>query len=105
MRLEARRDDPLKTLKISALDGEAQKKWKAYSKARNEMLTRTHTAFAPWTVVRNNHKKRGRLNLIRHLLHAAAPTDHCRPTIDPRPTQTAVFAFEPACLTDGRLAP
>src|SRR4051812_21394180 len=42
-RLKARRDDPLKTLKISPLDAEAQKRWDAYTTARDEMLRRTHT--------------------------------------------------------------
>ena len=32
------------------------------------MLKRTHTEHAPWVVVRYNDKRRGRLNLIRHLL-------------------------------------
>ena len=40
-RLDARRNDPLKALKVSDLDGEAQKLWKAYSEARDTMLTRT----------------------------------------------------------------
>ncbi len=101
-RLEARRDDPLKSLKVSSLDGEAQKKWKPYSKARDEMLTRTHTGFAPWTCVRNDHKKRGRLGLIRHLLHAAAPSEVAADVGAPDPE--VVFAFDPACLSDGRLA-
>ena len=101
-RLEARRDDPLKSLKVSALDGEAQKKWKAYSKARDEMLTRTHTGFAPWTCVRNDHKKRGRLNLIRHLLHAAAPSEIAADV--GRPDTDVVFGFDPDCISDGRLA-
>ncbi|MDP8916909.1 MAG: polyphosphate kinase 2, partial [Pseudomonadota bacterium] len=43
-RLEKRRSDPLKRLKVSALDGVAQEKWEAYSAARDEMLSRTHTA-------------------------------------------------------------
>ena len=42
-RLEARRNDPLKALKVSDMDEVAQKKWKDYSKARDEMLLRTHT--------------------------------------------------------------
>ena len=63
-RLEARRKDPLKQLKVSDLDSVAQEKWKAYSKARDDMLLMTHTEATPWTCVRNDHKKAGRLNLI-----------------------------------------
>jgi polyphosphate kinase 2 len=101
-RLEARRKDPLKQLKVSALDAEAQSHWKDYSKARNEMLTRTHTDFAPWVCVRNDHKKRGRLNLIRHLLRQVAPSEIAREVEAPDPD--VVFAFEPEALKDGRLA-
>ena len=43
VRLDARRHDPLKALKVSELDGEAQKRWKAYSEARNQMLLTTST--------------------------------------------------------------
>jgi polyphosphate kinase 2 len=102
-RLKARRTDPLKQLKVSPLDDEAQKRWDAYSRARNEMLLRTHTPWAPWICVRNDHKKSGRLNLIRHLLHTTAPETIRRET--PPPDRELVFGFEPEALTDGRLAP
>jgi polyphosphate kinase 2 len=100
-RLKARRTDPLKALKVSALDAEAQKRWKAYTEARDEMLTRTHTAWAPWTCVRNDHKKRGRLNLMRHLLHATAPKEVIEDVAAPDPD--VLFSFETAALKDGRL--
>ena len=32
------------------------------------MLKATHTKHAPWTIVRTNDKRRGRLNAIRHVL-------------------------------------
>jgi polyphosphate kinase 2 (PPK2 family) len=91
----------LKQLKVSDLDGVAQKKWKAYSKARNEMLSRTHTAIAPWTCVRANHKKAARLNVIRHLLHTLAPADLTAKIDAPDPK--VLFPFEEAALSDGRL--
>jgi polyphosphate kinase 2 len=100
-RLDDRRKQPLKQLKVSSLDEVAQKKWAAYSAARDEMLRRTHTVIAPWTCVRNNHKKAGRLNLIRHLLHAAAPP-HIASEVD-TPDVEVVFPFEPTALSDGRL--
>ena len=101
-RLDARRTDPLKQLKVSDLDAVAQAKWKAYSKARNEMLTRTSTDQAPWICVRNDHKKAGRLNLIRDLLRRVAPKDIAKDVEKPDPA--VVFPFEPAALEDGRLA-
>ncbi len=67
-RLGDRRKDPLTQWKISPIDQQAQKKWSAYSEARDEMLRRTHHSDAPWTVVRSDNKKHARLNLIRDLL-------------------------------------
>jgi polyphosphate kinase 2 len=60
-RLDRRRSDPLKRLKVSPLDAVAQEKWDSYSAARDEMLTRTHTPLAPWWCVRADDKgRRGR---------------------------------------------
>jgi len=101
-RLDARRTDPLKELKVSALDGVAQEKWKAYSKARDNMLMRSNTDWAPWICVRNDHKKPGRLNLIRDLLHRVAPGEVRKDVGKPDPA--IVFPFEAAALEDGRLA-
>ena len=39
-----------------------------YSRARDVMIAATDTGSAPWYVVDNNDKKRGRLNIISHLL-------------------------------------
>ena len=100
-RLEIRRKDPLKLLKTSPLDAEAQKRWEAYSAARNDMLTRTHTPVAPWVCVRNDHKKRGRLNVLRHLLQVIAAPGMSRKVGAPDPK--VLFPFEPAAVTDGRL--
>ncbi len=67
-RFHDRRHDPLKVWKLSPIDHAALSKWADYTKARNKTLQATHTRAAPWTVVRTNDKRRGRLNLIRHLL-------------------------------------
>lgn len=67
-RLFARKVDPLKTWKLSPMDAEAQKRWDAYTKARNEMLTRTHHDDGEWVVVEATSKKRARLAVIRHVL-------------------------------------
>jgi polyphosphate kinase 2 len=69
-RLAARRDDPLKQWKISPVDEAAQKHWKDYSKARDEMFARTTHAAAPWKIVVANHKKPARLGLIADLLES-----------------------------------
>ena len=100
-RLDERRTDPLKALKVSPLDAVAQEKWDAYSKARDEMLTRTHSDDAPWTVVHTDKKKQARSNVIRHLLKTLAPEEISRNVPDPDPD--VLYRFEPAALTDGRL--
>ncbi len=43
-------------------------RWDEYSRARDEMLAATDTAWAPWFVARSDDKKRARLNVISHLL-------------------------------------
>jgi polyphosphate kinase len=67
-RLEDRIRDPLKQWKSSPLDAIAQERWDDYSRARDEMLQRTHNPTAPWTIVRANHKHRARKNVLRDLL-------------------------------------
>lgn len=67
-RLESRKTDPLKQWKISPIDEQAQKDWKAYSKARDAMLLKTSSTLAPWTVINANNKKLTHLNLIQDLL-------------------------------------
>ncbi|XVU22713.1 polyphosphate kinase 2 [Actinoplanes sp. CA-054009] len=67
-RLESRINDPRKVWKLSDLDLRSYSRWYDYSRARDDMFRKTDTAWAPWYVVDNNDKKRGRLNLITHLL-------------------------------------
>ena len=100
-RLKARKTDPLKALKVSPLDAVAQDKWDDYTAARDQMLRRTHTAEAPWIIVRTDHKKKARLNTMRYLLRALAPKAIAK-GID-KPDPKVVFEFETAALTDGRL--
>jgi len=67
-RLEEREKDPLKQWKISPIDKMAQKLWKEYSLARDEMFSRTHFTFAPWFIVKADNKKEARINCIKHFL-------------------------------------
>lgn len=101
-RLDARRDEPLKALKVSDLDAVAQDKWKAYSAARDEMLVRTDTPLSPWTCVRADDKKEARLAIIRHILRAVAPSKIADEVDAPDPA--ILFPFERAAIEDGRLA-
>jgi len=60
--------DPLKGWKLSPIDLEARKRYRDYTRAREDMLKATHTRHAPWTLVDFNDQRQGRLTLIRHLL-------------------------------------
>ena len=102
-RLNARREDPLKALKVSDLDAVAQSKWDDYSAARDRMLAQTHTAIAPWVCVRADGKKKARIAVMRHLLRQIAPPEIAADVDAPDPD--VLFPFEVEATTDGRLAP
>lgn len=67
-RFAERASDPKKRWKLSPVDIKARDQYVAYGKARDVMLKATHAENAPWFVVDFNDQRRGRLNLIRHLL-------------------------------------
>ena len=69
-RFHDRRHDPLKVWKLSPIDLEALKRFDDYTAARNRMLEASHSKQAPWRIVFNNDKKRGRLGILRSVLHA-----------------------------------
>jgi polyphosphate kinase 2 len=67
-RLESRIDDKRKIWKLSPMDLKSYSRWHHYSRARDDMFAATDTDFAPWHVARTDDKRRGRLNIISHLL-------------------------------------
>ena len=67
-RFHDRHHDPLKVWKLSPVDMQALPRWDAYSKARNIMLEKSDTDFAPWTTLLANDKRRTRINVIRRVL-------------------------------------
>ncbi len=67
-RLESRIDDPRKVWKLSEMDLKSYTRWDDYSRARDEMFRASDTELAPWYIADTNDKKRGRLNIITHLL-------------------------------------
>jgi polyphosphate kinase len=68
LRLRERVDDGRKTWKLSEMDLKSFTRWDDYTRARNEMFMATDTSWAPWFVVPSDHKRRARLNVIKHLL-------------------------------------
>ncbi|MBU6460291.1 MAG: polyphosphate kinase 2 [Proteobacteria bacterium] len=102
-RLQARKTDPLTQWKTSPIDTVALRHWKEYSSARNDMLARSHTPVAPWTIVRANIKRLARLNVIRDLLnrteYKGKNTDYLLP--DP----AIVFPYQQEALQNGLIEP
>jgi polyphosphate kinase 2 len=67
-RFAIRRIDPVRQWKLSPTDLASLDKWHEYTQAKKIMFERTSTAHAPWTVVRTNDKKRGRIEAMRYVL-------------------------------------
>lgn len=67
-RFAIRQVDPVRQWKLSSTDVASLDRWDAYTTAKIEMFRATDTAHAPWTVVKTNDKRRGRLEAMRSLL-------------------------------------
>ncbi|MFJ6784428.1 polyphosphate kinase 2 [Streptomyces yangpuensis] len=67
-RFAIRQVDPVRQWKLSPTDLASLDLWDAYTTAKVEMFRATDTARAPWTVVKSNDKRRGRLEAMRSLL-------------------------------------
>ncbi len=63
-----RESDPLKQWKLSGIDVKGLSKWDAYSGAIGETFARSHTASAPWTIIRSDDKRRARVAAIQSVL-------------------------------------
>ncbi|GAA1809025.1 polyphosphate kinase 2 [Nocardioides hankookensis] len=63
-----RQVDPVRQWKLSPIDLESLDKWQDYTAAKEAMIRRTDTEWAPWTTIRSNDKKRARVNAMRHFL-------------------------------------
>jgi AMP-polyphosphate phosphotransferase len=63
-RFEARRDDPLKSWKLTDEDWRNRKQRKRYEAAIEEMLERTDTPVAPWHLVEGDSKRWARVKVI-----------------------------------------
>lgn len=67
-RFLARERDPLKQWKLSRVDVEGLARWDAYTAAIGETFERSHTADAPWWVIRADDKRRARIAAIHAVL-------------------------------------
>ncbi len=68
-RFAIRQIDPVRRWKLSPMDLESLDKWDFYGEAKEAMVLRTDTDFAPWTSIKSNDKKRARINAMRFFLN------------------------------------
>ncbi|MFI1921318.1 MULTISPECIES: polyphosphate kinase 2 [unclassified Streptomyces] len=97
-RFAIRQVDPVRQWKLSPTDVASLDRWDEYTTAKVEMFRVTDTAHAPWTVVKSNDKRRGRLEAMRSLLHRidyAAKDPEAVGSPDPLVVGAAATLLEP----------
>jgi AMP-polyphosphate phosphotransferase len=67
-RFERRRDDPLKSWKLTDEDWRNREKRPQYTEAVNDMLRLTDGPLAPWDVISSEHKRYGRVEVIETVI-------------------------------------
>ncbi|WP_321508004.1 polyphosphate:AMP phosphotransferase [uncultured Methanoregula sp.] len=70
-RFQQRANDPLKIYKITEDDWRNRDKWDHYEEAVDEMLARTSTDVAPWTVIESDEKWYARVKAIKTVIKTA----------------------------------
>jgi polyphosphate kinase 2 (PPK2 family) len=69
-RFQERQQVPYKQHKITDEDWRNREKWDAYHDAVCEMIDRTSTEIAPWTLIGANNKHHARLEVLRAMVEA-----------------------------------
>ena len=69
-RFRAREHSPYKNFKITPEDWRNRRKWPEYTKAAEEMFTKTDTPYAPWHILSANDKRHARLEVLRLITQA-----------------------------------
>ncbi|WAH61353.1 polyphosphate:AMP phosphotransferase [Pseudomonas silvicola] len=69
-RFEAREKVPFKRFKITDDDWRNRKKWDQYREAVEDMVDRTSTEIAPWTLIEANDKRWARVKVLRTINEA-----------------------------------
>jgi len=68
MRFELRQDTPYKAWKLTSEDWRNREKWDVYAQAVDDMLLKTSTITAPWTVVEGNDKFYARVKTLKTIV-------------------------------------
>jgi polyphosphate kinase 2 (PPK2 family) len=69
-RFKAREKTPFKNFKMTADDWHNRKKWGAYEQATADMVDRTSTEIAPWTLVEAEDKYFARIKVLNTIVRA-----------------------------------
>lgn len=69
-RFNKRMNTPEKQWKLSDEDWRNREKWDLYEEAINDMLQKTNTAYAPWTVVEADNKHYARMKVLNTVIAA-----------------------------------
>ncbi len=69
-RFQQRGKDPYKSYKLTDEDWRNREKWNHYEAAVDEMLERTSTLHAPWTIVEANDKLHARVKVVKTVVDA-----------------------------------
>lgn len=67
-RFESRSEDRIRSWKLTDEDWRNREKWELYEEAVNEMLLKTSTISAPWTVVEGNSKMYARIKILKTIV-------------------------------------
>jgi polyphosphate kinase 2 len=67
-RFERRKNDPLRSWKLSEVDLQAQDLWKEFTEKKSELLRVTHTDKNPWWVIRSDKKHLARIETMKLVL-------------------------------------
>ncbi|RCX30254.1 polyphosphate kinase 2 [Thioalbus denitrificans] len=90
-RFQRRKDDPLRQWKLSEVDLQAQDRWDEFTNMKYEMLKRTNSTHAPWTIIRSDDKVKARLNAIKAILNTV-PYERRDPGLDFVPAAEVVVS-------------
>jgi len=69
-RFQERETTPWKRHKITDEDWRNREKWDDYKRAADEMIARTNTSYAPWTLVAGNDKHYARIEVLKTIHEA-----------------------------------
>jgi len=83
-RFESRSGDKLREWKLTDEDWRNRERWVLYDEAVNEMLLKTSTISAPWTIVEGNSKLYARIKILKTLVDKLSLELHYDP-FEPTP--------------------